>query len=60
MFDSIPPLFFIILLNLNSKHFSRGFGVLGFWGFEISEDDCETFQTVNDLVEFIARSFYAK
>ena len=28
--------------------------------FEISEDDCETFQTVNDLVEFIARSFYAK
>ena len=28
--------------------------------FEISEDDCETFHTVNDLVEFIARNFYAK
>ena len=28
--------------------------------FEISEDDCETFTTVNDLVENIARNFYAK
>lgn len=28
--------------------------------FEISEDDCESFETVNDLVEFVARSFYAK
>ena len=28
--------------------------------FEISEDDCETFKTVNDLVEFISRNFYAK
>lgn len=28
--------------------------------FEISEDDCETFVTVNDLVEHVARSFYAK
>ena len=28
--------------------------------FEISEDDCETFTTVNDLVEFVARNFYAK
>lgn len=28
--------------------------------FEISEDDCETFVTVNDLVEFVARNFYAK
>ena len=28
--------------------------------FEISEDDCETFVTVNDLVENIARNFYAK
>ena len=28
--------------------------------FEISEDDCETFITVNDLVEFVARNFYAK
>ena len=28
--------------------------------FEISEDDCESFKTVNDLVEHVARSFYAK
>ena len=28
--------------------------------FEISEDDCESFTTVNDLVEFVARNFYAK
>ena len=28
--------------------------------FEISEDDCETFVTINDLVEFVARNFYAK
>lgn len=28
--------------------------------FEISEDDCETFVTVNDLVENMARNFYAK
>mgnify|MGYP001132370331 FL=1 len=28
--------------------------------FEISEDDCESFTTVNDLVEFVARSFSAK
>ena len=28
--------------------------------FEISEDDCERFNTVNDLVEFISRNFYAK
>ena len=28
--------------------------------FEISEDDCESFTTVNDLVENIARNFYAK
>ena len=28
--------------------------------FEISEDDCESFKTVNDLVEFVARNFYAK
>ena len=28
--------------------------------FEISEDDCETFTTVNDLVEFVSRNFYAK
>ena len=28
--------------------------------FEISEDDCESFTTVNDLVEHTARSFYAK
>jgi acyl carrier protein len=28
--------------------------------FEISEDDCETFVTVNDLVEHVARNFYAK
>ena len=28
--------------------------------FEISEDECETFVTVNDLVEHCARSFYAK
>jgi acyl carrier protein len=28
--------------------------------FEISEDDCEGFTTVNDVVEFIARNFYAK
>ena len=28
--------------------------------FEISEDDCETFTTINDIVEFTARNFYAK
>ena len=28
--------------------------------FEMSEDDCESFTTVNDLVEHIARNFYAK
>ena len=28
--------------------------------FEISEDDCERFNTVNDLLEFISRNFYAK
>ena len=28
--------------------------------FEVSEDDCETFTTVNDIVENVARNFYAK
>lgn len=28
--------------------------------FEISEEDCESFVTVNDLVEFTARNFYSK
>ena len=28
--------------------------------FEISEEDCVSFTTVNDLVEHVARSFYAK
>lgn len=28
--------------------------------FEISEDACESFTTVNDLVEHVARNFYAK
>ena len=28
--------------------------------FEISEEDCESFTTINDLVEHTARSFYAK
>ena len=28
--------------------------------FEISEDDCESFKTLNDLVEFVSRNFYAK
>jgi len=28
--------------------------------FEISEEDCESFTTVNDLAEFTARNFYAK
>ena len=28
--------------------------------FEISEDDCESFTTINDLVEHVSRSFYAK
>ena len=27
---------------------------------EISDDDCESFTTVNDLVEHLARNFYAK
>ena len=27
---------------------------------EISEDDCETFTTVNDIAEYFARNFYAK
>ena len=27
---------------------------------EISEDDCESFVTVNDLVENLARNFYTK
>ena len=28
--------------------------------FEIDEDACEGFTTVNDIVEHVARSFYAK
>ena len=28
--------------------------------FEISEDACESFTTINDLVEHTARNFYAK
>ena len=28
--------------------------------FEISEEDCESFTTINDLVEHTSRSFYAK
>ena len=28
--------------------------------FEIAEDVCESFTTVNDLVEHVARNFYAK
>ena len=28
--------------------------------FEISEDDCESMTTLNDIVEFVARQFYAK
>ena len=28
--------------------------------FEVSEDDCETFTTINDIVENVARNFYAK
>jgi acyl carrier protein len=27
---------------------------------EISEEDCESMNTVNDLVEFLARNFYTK
>ena len=27
---------------------------------EISEDDCESFTTVNDVIENIARNFYSK
>ena len=27
---------------------------------EISEEDCESFTKVNDLVEFLARNFYSK
>lgn len=27
---------------------------------EISEDDCESFHTVNDLVEHLSRDFYTK
>ena len=27
---------------------------------EISEEDCESMSTVNDLVEFLARNFYTK
>lgn len=28
--------------------------------FEISEDDCETFTTINDIVENVSRNFYSK
>ena len=28
--------------------------------FEMDEDDCEAFRTVNDMVEHIARNFYSK
>lgn len=28
--------------------------------FEMSEDACEGFTTVNDIVEHVSRSFYAK
>ena len=27
---------------------------------EISEDECESMTTVNDLVEFLAKNFYTK
>jgi acyl carrier protein len=27
---------------------------------EISEEDCESFTTVNDFVEFLAKNFYTK
>ena len=28
--------------------------------FEISEESCESFVTINDLIEHVARNFYAK
>jgi hypothetical protein len=27
---------------------------------EISEEDCESFTTVNDFVEFLSKNFYTK
>jgi NADH dehydrogenase (ubiquinone) 1 alpha/beta subcomplex 1 len=57
-------------VTLQSDFSSLGFNVLDLqeiclaaekeFDVEISEDDCESFHSVNDLVENIARNFYAK
>jgi NADH dehydrogenase (ubiquinone) 1 alpha/beta subcomplex 1 len=57
-------------VTLQSEFSSIGFNVLDMqelflqaereFDVEISEDDCESFHTVNDLVENIARNFYTK
>ena len=51
-----------MLLNLVQDALSENKHLILFssFDFEISEDDCETFTTVNDLVEFVSRNFYAK
>ncbi len=57
-------------VTLNHSFDELGFNVLDMqeiflaaereFDIEISEEDCESFQTVNDIVENIARNFYTK
>ena len=48
-------------LGLNALDMCEVFiGVEREFDLEISEDDCEAMSTVNDLVEFLARSPHAK
>ena len=35
-------------------------GVEREFDIEVSEEDCERFETVNDIVEHVARFFYTK
>ena len=57
-------------ITLNSSFDDLGLNVLDLqeiflqaereFDIEISEEDCESFNTVNDLVENLARNFYTK
>ena len=48
-------------IGLNALDMCEVFmGVEREFDFEIDEDDCETMTTVNDLIEFVARSPHSK
>lgn len=48
-------------LGLNGLDMAEVFlGAEREFDLEISEEDCESMNTVNDLVEFLARNFYTK